>query len=111
MSEHTEEPWIWGAEHGDAQYEHRRILGNAHSRAVLIHAAHWPVEKADAHRIVACVNALEGIEDPSTVLQDMIDCQSRVVALLEPARAFLASETEGNRLKLAGAINREDGVT
>lgn len=50
---------------------------------------------ANAKRIVACVNALEGIEDPSTILADMLHCQERVVNLLEALR-FIMGQRPGS---------------
>ena len=55
---------------------------------------------ANAESIVACVNACEGIEDPSDLeaehLRDMLDCQERVVRLLVALRAVVTG-VEGVR--------------
>ena len=61
MPEHSPEPWtaVSGTEH--TRYS---IILYCHTGSCPEQAVAKDVSKADASRIIACVNALAGIEDP-----------------------------------------------
>ena len=108
MAEHTPGPWkvMAPTQSGGAlgEAEDRGITGESPEGNVVL-AETWMYDpgidgrkitlpaSANAERIVACVNACEGIEDPSDLeaehLRDMLDCQERIVNLLEAAREVM----------------------
>ena len=86
MAEHTKGPWELTSD----GWIQKRYPHGFYPIAEPIRAMGSSLErKANAERIVACVNGCEGIEDPSEILRDMLDCQERVVNLLEALRAIL----------------------
>lgn len=94
MGKHAREPWKWGDEHyNDLLDTSVRILMNA-ERAILYHQAHWPIRDANAARIVACVNACEGL-NPEAVpevleaLREMLAVNTSMPERADKARSFL----------------------
>jgi hypothetical protein len=109
MSKHTAEPW---EVHENGMPEHRYFtilrgaidVGPRREGEPIAHnrysAMHPDEDKANAERIVACVNALEGIENPSTILRDMEHCQQRVVNLLHALKAIVTAIDECDKYGL-----------
>jgi len=89
---HTPGPWIFGRTGDDK----RLILGGpyrSYACSVQIHQTprHMglddePIREANAARIVACVNALEGIENPSAFVAASTEAHVQAVLLLNDER-------------------------
>jgi len=106
-AQHTPGPWT---------VDHECISANrAHiSMAIGPDGATYAEQKANAARIVACVNACEGIEDPTTAITEFRKCaqdygkltahDELMTALNQKLRADLAEMREG----LQGVIDCTD---
>ncbi len=81
MSErHTPEPWSCESGHVIAeQTEGNILIANCNASYVLS-----PLQKAlNAERIVACVNACKGMDDPGSEIQDLRQTQDELCKALE----------------------------
>jgi hypothetical protein len=89
---HTPEPWV--AEHYG---EHGFVIVPDNMPReecpVIVQRSHWKNAHADGDRIVACVNALAGVEDPA--------------AEIERLRAFVGSEMLRSDFRTAAEMRAE----
>ena len=98
MSKHTPEPWA-------VEYDNLKPYGifrheNGDPRDLIISPDSDGVSEADAHRIVACVNALEGFSDPERQVREMLALLRRVAAhepplLISPTIRSVLAEIDG----------------
>ena len=72
-SKHTPEPWRENSQ-GDAEY----IYSERHGAIATIphDGLHRDEHKANAARIVACVNAMKGISDPDAFVRRAIELEN-----------------------------------
>lgn len=87
---HTEEPWIdivldgrISIQNPDAGLEDNTICGIFYEPNTL------PLAKANASRIIACVNAMAGIEDPETWVKSSGDAVAEMSNMLVKVKQHL----------------------
>jgi len=75
---HTPEPWVFNQEEmkikGSGDYEGRTIIANVSPK--MDFSRGMATQCANAARIVECVNALSGVEDPKKWVEEMKDLES-----------------------------------
>lgn len=112
MGQHTPEPWSVSAEEYDAESgvisipEIGRLLHE--TNADWSPAEDWGIDKANAERIVACVNACAGIANPEAISEML--CEVKVLLMdLEFIRANGMSQMAWNAAT-ANALNIADTI-
>jgi hypothetical protein len=96
MSKHTPGPWrafIW-----DASKPHRIAIGAVNAPGGADHVVNTEFKSgmADASRIVECVNAMEGIDDPAEVRRVLEDPRPlQVMAHMEELLAGFVISMDG----------------
>ena len=90
MSEHTKEPWrVMGP---CAQWETARIFSGARYIGSIGNSDETESEtRANADRIVSCVNACAGMEDPATDISALKAQRDELLAEVEEWRAIKAA--------------------
>ena len=90
MSKHTPGPWRVSDEPGTISAPGKPSVCEMGSVARSTGRFTWNAEdRANQARIVACVNAMEGIKDPEAFVADAREVPEAVEALVGAARAML----------------------
>lgn len=95
MSKHTPEPWFDDRATHDQPYQNIKILGDENRGICWLWIDDAPVDdwnaeqRANAKRIVTCVNACAGMEDPAEEIAELKRQRDELLAVLNYARDYL----------------------
>ena len=93
---HTPEPWrITTHLSSDITHIVRRIDGEKHA-VCIIRTNNAEEANANAARIVACVNACAGMDDPAAEIERLRDMEKNIAPILQTVRA-LAQQISGDK--------------
>ena len=95
MSKHTPEPWLDDRATHDDPYQNIKILGDENRGICWLWIDDAPVDdwnaeqRANAARIIDCVNACAGMEDPAAEIAELKRQRDELLAVLHDAATSL----------------------
>ena len=91
---HTPEPWIYTA--FDVPILFTGVIKHNEGREIAAIYGNMGAGEANAARIVACVNACAGMDDPAAEIERLRDMEKNIAPILQTVRA-LAQQISGDK--------------